>query len=140
THPRVCLPANSSRSLAGSTHWIELRQGPHGGTADEWRRIVEQLDDRFRKIRGLRISDGDQDIAQEPVPANAFDRRPRKTLAKSGIVEPGELAEGRGVEVVAGGEPGLVRDASEFVPRTHCKTVVTAVDAVPQRAAKLARD
>src|SRR5690606_9940065 len=76
----------------------------------------------------------------EAVAADPLDWRTRKNLAKSGVVELGEIAQqgcgkfGAGVE---GGLPGRLR---KLVPRAHSEAVVAAIDAVAHGAAEFARD
>src|SRR6185369_17880867 len=73
-------------------------------------------------------------------PADALDGRAREEAAEAGVVEGGELGQGRGFQLRALAEVGLVRRFGELVPGADGEAVVAAIDAIAHERAQLARD
>src|SRR6185437_16562798 len=136
-HRRVgfaCEPRRAGRRGLGRIG--EPPQRPDRHRADQRRRIVEQRTDLGEEVRRAAIADGDEDVAQEAVAADALYRRAREALPEGGIVEPGELRQERRRGRIAGRKAGLARRPREFVPGADGEAIVAAVDAVADQRAQ----
>src|SRR5689334_9087879 len=65
----------------------ERPQRPDRGPAHERRSIVQAMDTQVHESRRTRISNGDHHITNETVPSDPLDRRARKNLAETSVVE-----------------------------------------------------
>ena len=83
------------------------------------------------------ISKGDTDIAQEPWPLGAFDRRFAEEFAKRVHIETKKVTQIPVVDERARVKGGLLTRFRETIPWTHCQAVITAEDPVSHRFTKL---
>ena len=86
------------------------------------------------------VADGDGDIADEAVAADAFNGGARKHRSECGVVQGGESGEGRRDKVGAMGEFLFAAGGGEFVPGADGEAVVATIDTVAERLAEGMRD
>ena len=117
----------------------QLRQRPHRRAAHQRAVIAEQAFGICRKAHIAGIADRDQYIADEPVAADALDRRFCKQRAKGRVVEARQPRQIGRAQIFARGEFDLASGLREFVPRADREAIVAAVDAVADAFSKFAR-
>src|ERR1700722_14722422 len=118
----------------------QLRQRPYRRTANQ-RALVGQQMFCFNGHRAVvRIADRDQDIADEPVAADALDRRFCKSCAKRRVIKAREFRKSRRTQIVARSEFGFAPGLREFVPWADREAIVAAIDAVADGFPKFVRD
>ena len=93
-----------------------------------------------RQFGVARVADGDQHVPEEPVAADALDRRRRESLPEGRLVERREIGKARRDAIGARLQLRLARRLRELVPRADGEAIVAAVDAVADGLAELARD
>src|SRR5690242_10682510 len=119
---------------------IEFEECPDCHRADKRRGIVEQPLRLPRKRWIAGIANSDQHVAYEAIPADSLDRRAAEERTKIPVGKLRQIGKTRLRELGADVKSRLARGTRELIPRTDCKAIVAAIDAIAYVPAELARN
>src|SRR5437870_1192658 len=142
TKPRTQTPRGiAGRGLNRSSGGAMALERPAHMLAHERRWMIRaRAQRRDDARRGRRVAQGDRDVAQPPLMADAADGRAFEALIEFALGPREEAHEHRVVEVVAHREVGIVRGLRVLVPRTDDLAVVASIDAVAHERTQLFGD
>ena len=118
----------------------QLGGSPGGRFCHHWVSIGAQRLRGFLQAGIGGIADGDQHIADEAIAPDALDGAAGKQRAKGSIIQCREIRQlGRG-EFSARCKGRFLMCGGEFIPGADCQAIITPIDAIADRLAKLLRD
>src|ERR1700730_9833058 len=118
----------------------QLRQRPYGSTPDQRAGVIQQAFGFDGQGAVAAVADRDQHVADEPVAADALDRRFCEQRAKRRIVEPYEIGQRSRAPFITRGEFCFAPGLRELIPRADGEAIVAAIDAVADRLTEFVRD